>query len=88
MAAAASVTPAAPQVGKPVVVNGTGFALSHACTIVDKMNGYTINVTSDGSGNLSSSPAAVIVPQTDAPLDFRVSDGTSSVDLHVEVTTE
>jgi hypothetical protein len=92
--AAAITGPTAPvgepaaQVGKPMVVTGTGWAATHAATVTIEQLGVTINVTTDGSGNLTTAADATIVPQTDVPLDIVVNDGTSTVTTHIEVGTE
>ena len=86
--AAAITTPAGlVQMGKPLVIAGTGFAATHAVTIVVAQLGITLNVTSDASGNVTSTAVATITPVSDVPLDITISDGTSTVSAHWEVST-
>lgn len=78
----------AARVGQPMVVTGTGWAATHAATVVIEQLGVTINVTTDGSGNLTTANDAVLVPQRDDPLDITVSDGTTTLTEHIMVGTE
>ena len=78
----------AARVGQPMTVTGTGWAASHAFTVVIEQLGVTVHGNTDASGNLTTAGIADLVPQTDNPLDITVSDGTTTLSEHIEVGTE
>lgn len=85
MAAAVAVTPNPGQVGKNMNIAATGFAATHAITVVIEELGVTISGTTDGTGAFSTN---VVTPQADTPLDVVTNDGTSTITTHVLVSTE